>query len=116
MIESQVVSSQGKVLKEQQVLETLRQGVGRRFAGQKLLVLVPDHTRSLPLPFLFRALVELLADCRQLDFMIALGTHPPLIEDDLNRLLGITSAERSTRFQAVGLMNHCWDEAGSLTS
>ena len=34
----------------------------------------------------------------QLDFMVALGTHPPLAEESLNRLVGITAEERQTTF------------------
>jgi len=67
---------------------------------------VPDHTRSLPLPTLFRALVEILHDVAQLDVMVALGTHPPLSRESFNRLVGITESERTTTFAHVGLHNH----------
>ena len=39
-------------------------------------MLIPDHTRSLPLPELFRMVVEVLHDVRELNVMVALGTHP----------------------------------------
>ena len=55
-----------------------------------MLVLIPDHTRTIPLPQLFRMLVDILSDASKLDFMVALGTHPPLDEDSLNKLVGIT--------------------------
>lgn len=84
------------------------------YAHQKVLVLIPDHTRSLPLPMLFRLLVEILADTRQLDFMVALGTHPPLTETQLNRLVGITAEERETTFAHIGLLNHAWDQTDAL--
>ncbi len=116
MIDAQAIAPPGQLLQEQQVLETLETGLGRRFAGQRLLCLIPDHTRSLPLPFLFRALVDTLADCKSLDFMVALGTHPPLSEAELRKLVGITAEERTGRFRSNGLLNHCWDEASSLTS
>src|SRR5512141_3505860 len=76
---------------------TLEQALSGRFTGQKLLVLIPDHTRSLPLPLLFQHVVELLADTSRLDFMVALGTHPPLTPDSLNSLLGIDESERHSR-------------------
>lgn len=50
----------------------------------RVLLLVPDHTRSLPM--LFRRLAETLADHRKaarLDFMVTLGTHPPLDGESL---------------------------------
>ena len=57
--------------------------------ASRVLVLIPDHTRSMPLPLLFRMLVDILADHRQavrLDFMVTLGTHPPLDGETLYRL------------------------------
>jgi nickel-dependent lactate racemase len=84
------------ILDPDTVLDTLQQGLGEQFKGAKLLVLIPDHTRTLPLPFLFRALVDVLRDTRQLDFMVALGTHPPLSEVALQQLVGISAAERTT--------------------
>src|SRR5215213_3911423 len=71
------------------------------FINQRVLVLIPDHTRSLPLPFLFRALVDVLHDTKRLDFMVALGTHPPLSEESLNKLVGITIEERTTTFKHI---------------
>lgn len=105
----------GTFLTEEQVHETLAQGLGDRFKGAKLLVLIPDHTRSLPLPMLFRQLVDLLRDTRQLDFMVALGTHPPLSEESLNKLVGITAEERKTTYKHIGLLNHAWDNPDALT-
>ena len=87
-----------------------------QFNNQRVLVLIPDHTRSLPLPFLFRALVDVLHDAKQLDFMVALGTHPPLSEESINKLVGITAEERTTTFKHIGLLNHAWDTPSALTS
>jgi hypothetical protein len=63
---------------------------------------------------LFRLLVEILQDTTQLDFMVALGTHPPLTQESLNRLVGITSEERKGIFRHVGLLNHAWDAPSAL--
>ncbi len=94
----------------------LEQGLAGRLAGQKVLVLVPDHTRSLPLPVLFRKLVETLGDVRQLDFMVALGTHPPLGEEALNSLFGIDAGERHGRYGGIRLLNHSWDDPSALAT
>jgi nickel-dependent lactate racemase len=106
MIYSQKIAPQGKLLNEHEILETLHTGLDGQFARQKLLVLIPDHTRSLPLPFLFRSLVDILHDIKQLDFMVALGTHPPLSDESLNKLVGITAEERRTKYKKIGLLNH----------
>ena len=116
MIDTQMISPAGTVLTDEQILETLHKGLDGRFRNQRLLVLIPDHTRSLPLPFLFRALVEVLHNTTHLDFMVALGTHPPLNEENLNKLVGITAEERSMSFQHIGLLNHAWDQPSALTS
>ncbi len=96
--------------------QTLAKGLAGIAARQKILVLIPDHTRSIPLPMLFRMLVEVLHDARQLDFMVALGTHPSLPESQINSLVGITAAERSGMFKRIGLYNHAWDDDAVLTT
>ncbi|MCB9450421.1 MAG: DUF2088 domain-containing protein [Anaerolineaceae bacterium] len=79
-----------------------------------MLVLIPDHTRSLPLPLLFRLLAAVLRDTRQLDFMVALGTHPPLSDAALNVLVGISAEERHTTYAHIGLLNHDWQNPDAL--
>ena len=116
MIYSRAIVPQDKLLNEQKIVETLHKGLDGRFAQQKVLVLIPDHTRSLPLPFLFRSIVEILHDTQPLDFMVALGTHPALSEDALNKLVGITAEERTTTYKHIGLLNHAWDNPSDLTS
>ncbi|MCJ7733700.1 MAG: lactate racemase domain-containing protein [Anaerolineales bacterium] len=98
------------------IRQTLIDGLAGKFAGQKVLVLIPDHTRSLPLPFLARSLVEVLVDCRQLDFMIALGTHPPLNEAQINKLMGITNQDQKAIFNKSRFFNHAWNNPAALTT
>lgn len=104
------------VLTPDEIRQALSHALEGQFGRQRLLILIPDHTRSLPLPFLFRALVEILRDARRLDFMVALGTHPPLSEESLRRLVGITAEERRTVFAKIGLLNHAWQDANALAT
>ena len=60
--------------------------------------------------------VEILRDARQLDFMIALGTHPAMTEQHILKIIGITPEERSTTYARIGLFNHAWNDPGMLTS
>ena len=106
MVISKMIAASDKLLTNDQVIGTLEQGLGGNFSHQRVLVLVPDHTRSLPLPFLFRQIVKILPDTRQLDFMVALGTHPPLGEERLQNLVGISAEERTTTYKHIGLFNH----------
>lgn len=106
----------GGLLDENAVYQTLAQGLAGKFRGQKVLALIPDHTRSLPLPALFRMVVDLLQDARQLDFMIALGTHPAMTEQHIMQIVGINADERSGKYRHIGLLNHAWNDPAMLTS
>ncbi|MBK8905806.1 MAG: DUF2088 domain-containing protein [Anaerolineaceae bacterium] len=105
----------GELLSEDAIRQTLTAVLQHQFTRQKVLVLIPDHTRTIPLPQLFRMLVAILHDTRQLDFMVALGTHPPLSEAHLCQLVGITPQERQTVYRQVGILNHAWDSPDALT-
>jgi nickel-dependent lactate racemase len=108
MIEIQATAPDNQILDEDTVRQTLTTGLEREHSGEKILILIPDHTRTIPLPSLFRTLVAVLHDAKQLDFMVALGTHPPLQEAHLNQLVGITAEERQTTYKHIGLFNHDW--------
>ena len=87
-------------------------------AGKRVLLVVPDHTRTAPLPALFPAVHDHLRDsgAAGLDVMVALGTHPPMAENRIERLLGIDPAMREDRFPGVSLLNHEWDNPDALLS
>jgi nickel-dependent lactate racemase len=123
-LSAQAIAASG-LLSPETIRGTLEKGLAGKFTGQNVLVLIPDHTRSLPLPFLFRSLVEILHDAKRLDFMVALGTHPPLNEDNLNKLVGITAEERlsllvgggpQTHPYQVKILNHAWDDPTALAT
>ena len=83
--------------------------------GRRVLVLLPDDTRSCPLPMLFRKVVDLLGPrAAKLDFLIALGTHQPMSDERINRLLGLGEEERTGRYASVGIFNHRWDREGTF--
>jgi len=86
-------------------------------SGERVLVIIPDSTRTAPIPLFFRLLCELLRPkVKQLDFLVALGTHPAMPEERLNALVGITAQERAEQFADVRLLNHAWDSPESLTT
>jgi lactate racemase len=114
MLYAQAIAPNETLLSEMLIRETLQQGLGGRYQAARILVLIPDHTRSLPLDLLFRLLIEILSDVKQLDFMVALGTHPALTEESLCRLVGISSEERQSRYQHIGLLNHDWENPEAL--
>ena len=71
----------------------------------------------MPLPLFFRLLTaHLLPRVQALDFLVALGTHPPLSDEALRRLVGLTTKEQATRYRAVRLLNHAWDDPTALVT
>ncbi len=116
MLDAQMTAPRGAYLTDEQARATLETGLGGRFAGARVLVLIPDHTRSLPLPMLFRQMVDVLAEARTVDFMVALGTHPPLSDESIQRLVGISAEERASTYANVGLLNHAWQDPTALTT
>ena len=62
----------------------------RSLAGKRVLVIIPDSTRTAPVPLLFRLFRELLGEqVAALDYLVALGTHQPMDETALSRLVGV---------------------------
>jgi nickel-dependent lactate racemase len=98
----------------------IRDNLSGLFVNQKVLLLIPDATRTVPLPQIFPLLADALADAAQLDLMVALGTHPPLADSRIDRLLGISSADRNGAYSRMRFFNHAYDappdlvELGSL--
>lgn len=88
-----------------------------RLDGKRVLILIPDRTRSAPIPMMFRLFFELLdGRVSALDYLIALGTHKPLTEDSINQLIGVNADERAGRYASVGIFNHRWDRPETFTS
>jgi nickel-dependent lactate racemase len=105
-------------LSEQDVRAITAEFVERdRLAGKRLLAIIPDQTRSGPIGLMFRTLYDVLADrARALDFLIALGTHPPLSEAAIERRLGLAAGERQAKYPKAGVFNHAWDNPAQLTT
>ncbi len=111
---AQAKAANNQLLSNDVIQQVLHQGLEGQYRNQRVLILIPDHTRTLPLPFLFRQMVNVLHDCKQVDFMVALGTHPPLSEDSLCQLVGITKAERESTYKHIGIFNHDWENPDAL--
>jgi nickel-dependent lactate racemase len=81
--------------------------------GRRVLVIIPDRTRTMPMPAMFDVIVgELGPRAAALDFLVALGTHSPLDDAQLGRLVGRpVEAGRTGRHR---IFNHQWDEPAAL--
>ncbi|MDI6755467.1 MAG: lactate racemase domain-containing protein [Thermodesulfobacteriota bacterium] len=84
---------------------------------QRVLVILPDRTRTMPLPIFFRAIVQsLLPRVKELNFLVALGTHPPIDETEMLQMVGLTAEEKATQYSKIGLFNHNWEDPRALTT
>lgn len=85
--------------------------------GKRVLVIIPDATRTAPMPLMFRLIHESLgARAAALDFLIALGTHQPMSENAINAHLGLDADKRARRFANVRIFNHRWDVPDQLVT
>ncbi|MCD6287159.1 MAG: DUF2088 domain-containing protein [Anaerolineae bacterium] len=102
-----------RYLSEGEIRDILTEALGQvAVEGEAIVVVIPDSTRTAPIPLMFRLFNELLGGrVAKLDFLVALGTHPIMSEEALNTLVGVTAEERATTYQDIGLLNHRWDLA-----
>jgi len=84
--------------------------------ARKILLIVPDGTRTAPVGKMFRTIHELLKNRAKLDVMIALGTHEPMSDREIDARLEISPRERDTIFRDTQFFNHAWDDKSQLQS
>ncbi len=100
----------GSALSDEQVRTIIAAAAERmRPESKRVLVIIPDHTRTCPLPLIVRELHSAIAPrAAALDFLIALGTHPPLSVSAVDKLLGIAPGKRNDVLPASDVFNHEW--------
>ena len=76
--------------------------------NKRVLAIIPDGTRTAPMPLVFGWLDELVGrQAAALDYLVALGTHRPMDDAALGRLLGVEVRDgRAGRYR---VLNHRWD-------
>ena len=105
-----------RFLSDDEIFEICREAFSSvDIQDRKLLFIIPDHTRSAPVDKMFKAIYDLAAHtAARLDFIVALGTHPPMSDDAINQRVGITAKARSTTYKKAGFYNHHWKKKGQL--
>jgi lactate racemase len=111
------MSPSGSHLTDDQVLQVIDEACPRsEYHRKKVLLIVPDATRTCPLGVLFKGIFDRIGEeAAALDVMIALGTHQPMGEEAICRRLGVSIEERRAKYGSVRLFNHEWDNPSSLT-
>jgi lactate racemase len=85
------------------------------YRDKRILLIVPDGTRTAPVDLIFKALHAQIGRITQaFDVMIALGTHPPMSEAAIRDRLEISESERLTTYRRVQFFNHDWQNPAAL--
>jgi lactate racemase len=115
----------GEALGYDAIADVLAAALEDIVAGERVLVLVPDRTRNLPLAELFPLVSAALHRAARVDIMVALGTHPALAESDIYDLLGLPGGSGGPSLGSSGssvgglgklatISNHDWSNPVSL--
>lgn len=84
-------------------------------AGKRVLVIIPDGTRTMPMPQMFNLLEEhLRPQVKTLDYLVALGTHQAMTDAQLSQHIG-----RPVIHGQAGqahIFNHHWENPATFRS
>ena len=107
-----------RTLTEPEVAQIVAQALAPlELAGKRLLLIIPDATRTAPVGWLFREVyAQTHAAGAHLDIMIALGTHRAMTEEEICQRLEITLEQRHEAYGSVLFLNHAWDDPNVLAS
>jgi nickel-dependent lactate racemase len=105
----------GRFLTQEEITTLVSEGLPRfRLNDKRLLVIIPDGTRTMPMPAFFDLFEDLLMPkVRQLDYLVALGTHRPMSDGQLSRLLGRDVLQG--RVAESHVFNHAWSDPATFT-
>ena len=103
-------------LSETAVREVLKAGIADLdLEGRRVLVVIPDGTRSAPIPLFFNLLREHLGSTVEaLDYLVALGTHPAMDDAAKSRLLDTTVIDGMAG--ASRIFNHRWESPDTFAT
>jgi nickel-dependent lactate racemase len=103
---------ENRYLQNDEIRGVVRQGLAALpLDGKRLLVIIPDGTRTMPMPKMYD-MIEAEAGPRvaALDYLVALGTHQPMNDEQLGRLVGRHVENGWTG--RTRIRNHMWSDPG----
>jgi lactate racemase len=98
-----------KSLTSDEVREFVAGAVSRlSIKGKRVLVIIPDSTRTMPMPLMFELLqAEIGAHASACDYLVALGTHAHMDDSQLSRMFGRPLINGIC--EHAHIFNHRWD-------
>jgi nickel-dependent lactate racemase len=83
--------------------------------GKRVLIIIPDGTRTMPMPLMFTLFAEMLAPrVKALDYLVALGTHQPMNDAQLSKLVGRRVG--NGQVGKIHIFNHRWDNPANFVT
>ena len=110
------LGSPDSFLTEEQTAQIVQDALGTlALDGKRVLILIPDSTRTMPMPLMFNLFEKYLgASVAQLDYLVALGTHQPMTDEQLSKLIGRPVVNGMTG--KTHIFNHMWDDPATFTT
>src|SRR6185436_10454352 len=110
------VASAGGSLTASAVSEVVSQACpAKDYRNKKVLVIVPDGTRTAPVGLVFKTLFSQIGEATAaLDILIALGTHQAMSDAAICQRLEISEKERADLYRKVRFFNHAWNHPEAL--
>lgn len=103
-----------RMLTEDEIRSIVRESLDSlHLDGKRALVIIPDGTRSMPMPLMFSLFNEFLGKrFKSLDYLVALGTHQPMNDSQLGKLIG--QPVKNGQAGASRVFNHEWQEPANF--
>ena len=87
----------------------------RKLDGKRVIILIPDGTRTMPMPHMFDVFDDILRPrVKQLDYLVALGTHPIMGDKQLSKLVGRTVV--NGKVGNTNVFNHHWEDPSTFAN
>ena len=110
------VAEPNRFLNAEQVAEVVAQACpAKDYRQKKVLLIVPDSTRTAPVGLLFQTLFRQIGEATAaFDILIALGTHQAMSDAAICERLDISPDEHAASYGKVRFFNHAWDNPEAL--
>src|SRR3954454_22308149 len=117
-IEVRTLGDASRLLPDDEVRTFVEQSLaGVALDGRRVCVLVPDATRSCPLPLLLAGVHSALAGrASEVTVLVALGTHAAMDESALASHLGYAPHRLAATYPAFSVHNHEWGDPETFVS
>jgi lactate racemase len=115
------VAGQGReagFLTPQEVAGIAREGLAPLSVdGKRVLIIVPDGTRTMPMPMMFDIFErELGPRVAALDYLVALGTHMLMTDEQLGKLVGRPVVKGQIDGGRSRIFNHHWEDPATFST